>query len=83
MKTIPGPGIFLTQFAGDAAPFSDLRSISKWAAGLGYRGVQIPTWDTRLFDLKLAAESQAYCDEVLGVLADHELASRQGCAARK
>ena len=69
MNTIKGPGIFLAQFAGDAAPFSDLASISKWAAGLGYKGVQIPTWDARLFDLKLAAESQAYCDEILGVLA--------------
>jgi len=69
MNTIKGPGIFLAQFAGDAAPFNDLASISKWAAGLGYKGVQIPTWDARLFDLKLAAESEAYCDEILGILA--------------
>lgn len=74
MKTINGPGIFLAQFAGDAAPFNDLASISKWAATLGYKGVQIPTWDARLFDLKLAAESQVYCDEILGVLADCGLA---------
>lgn len=74
MKTTKGPAIFLAQFAGDAAPFHDLASISKWAAGLGYKGVQIPTWDARLFDLKLAAESQAYCDEVLGVLAGNGLA---------
>ena len=74
MKTIKGPGIFLAQFAGDAAPFNDLPSISKWAAGLGYRGVQIPTWDARLFDLKLAAESRAYCDELLGMLEDNGLA---------
>lgn len=74
MNTIKGPGIFLAQFAGDAAPFSDLASISKWAAGLGYKGVQIPTWDARLFDLKLAAESQTYCDEVLGTLAHEGLA---------
>jgi sugar phosphate isomerase/epimerase len=74
MKTTKGPAIFLAQFAGDAAPFNDLSSISKWAAGLGYKGVQIPTWDARLFDLKLAAESQTYCDEVLGLLAGHGLA---------
>jgi sugar phosphate isomerase/epimerase len=73
MKTIKGPGIFLAQFASDAAPFSDLASISKWTAGLGYKGVQIPTWDARLFDLKLAAESKAYCDEILGVLAGEGL----------
>ena len=74
MKTIKGPGIFLAQFAGDAAPFNDLASIAKWAAGLGYKGVQIPTWDARLFDLKLAADSKTYCDEILGVLAGEGLA---------
>lgn len=66
MKTIKGPGIFLAQFAGDAAPFNSLAAIAKWAAGLGYVGIQIPTWDRRLFDLKQAAESRSYCDEVLG-----------------
>ncbi len=69
MKTIKGPGIFLAQFAGDAAPFNTLDGISKWAAGLGFKGVQIPTWDARLFDLKQAAESQTYCDDIRGVLA--------------
>ncbi|MFN3549762.1 MAG: sugar phosphate isomerase/epimerase family protein [Mesorhizobium sp.] len=67
---IKGPGIFLAQFAGDTAPFNSLSSIAQWAAGLGYEGVQIPTWDGRLFDLAKAAESQAYCDEVRGVCAD-------------
>ena len=74
MKTIKGPAIFLAQFAGDDAPFNTLASISKWAAGIGYKGVQIPSWDSRLFNLKLAAESQTYCDEVLGVLAGEGLA---------
>jgi len=74
MKTIKGPGIFLAQFAGDAAPFNTLAGMTKWAAGLGYVGVQIPSWDARLFDLKLSAESQAYCDEVLGVAAQAGLA---------
>jgi sugar phosphate isomerase/epimerase len=69
MKTIKGPAIFLAQFASDRAPFNGLREISRWAAALGYKGVQIPTWDTRLFDLKRAAESRAYCDEILGTLA--------------
>jgi len=69
MKTIKGPAIFLAQFASDQAPFNGLREISRWAAALGYKGVQIPTWDTRLFDLKRAAESRAYCDEILGTLA--------------
>jgi sugar phosphate isomerase/epimerase len=68
MKTIKGPGIFLAQFAGDAAPFNTLENMARWAAGLGFVGVQIPTWDARLFDLKQAAESQAYCDDILGVV---------------
>jgi sugar phosphate isomerase/epimerase len=68
MKTIKGPGIFLAQFAGDAAPFNTLEGMAHWAAGLGFTGVQIPSWDKRLFDLKLAAESKDYCDEVLGVV---------------
>lgn len=65
--TIKGPAIFLAQFAGDAAPFNSLKSITKWAADLGYKGVQIPTWDARLFDLKKAASSKTYCDEITGV----------------
>ena len=74
MKTIKGPGIFLAQFAGDAAPFNTLASMAQWAAGLGFAGVQIPSWDGRLFDLKLAAESQSYCDDVLGVVDEAGLA---------
>ena len=70
MKTIKGPAIFLAQFAGDAAPFNSLPAIGKWAAGLGFKGVQIPSWDGRLFDLAKAAESKGYCDEVKGVLAE-------------
>lgn len=68
MRTIKGPAIFLAQFAGDASPFSSLNEISRWAASLGYKGVQIPTWDARLFDLKKAAESRSYCDEIKGML---------------
>ena len=74
MKTIKGPGIFLAQFAGDAAPFDSFDSICGWAAGLGYKGVQIPTWDTRLFDLKRASESKSYCDEIAGIASGHGLA---------
>ena len=62
-----GPAIFLAQFAGDEAPFNSLPSMAKWAAGLGYKGIQIPSWDGRLFDLAKAASSQDYCDEVAGI----------------
>ena len=41
---IKGPAIFLAQFAGDTAPFDTLENIARWAAGHGYRGVQIPTF---------------------------------------
>jgi sugar phosphate isomerase/epimerase len=70
---IKGPGIFLAQFAGDAAPFNSLRSIARWAAKLGFKGVQIPTWDARLIDLARAAESKTYCDEIKGVVAEEGL----------
>lgn len=69
MNTIKGPAIFLAQFMGDEAPFNSLESICRWAADLGYKAVQIPTWESRLIDLKLAAESQTYCDELAGKIA--------------
>jgi sugar phosphate isomerase/epimerase len=64
-----GPAIFLAQFAGDEAPFNTLDAITRWAGSLGYKGMQIPTWDGRLFDLEKAAESQDYVDEVKGICA--------------
>ncbi|MGB0862797.1 MAG: sugar phosphate isomerase/epimerase family protein [Saprospiraceae bacterium] len=70
MNTIKGPAIFLAQFLGDEAPYNNLENISQWASDLGFVGVQIPTWDKRVFDLQLAAESQTYCDELKGKLAD-------------
>jgi sugar phosphate isomerase/epimerase len=73
MKTIKGPGIYLAQFATDEAPFNQLETIAQWVADKGFKGVQIPTWDTRLFNLKLAAESQTYCDDITGMLASKGL----------
>ncbi|SJZ88130.1 sugar phosphate isomerase/epimerase family protein [Consotaella salsifontis] len=67
MKTMKGPGLFLAQFVGDEAPFNSLPEIARWAAGLGYKGIQIPTWAGQLFDLEKAAASRDYCDEVAGV----------------
>ncbi|MBK8923512.1 MAG: sugar phosphate isomerase/epimerase [Saprospirales bacterium] len=64
MTTIKGPAIFLAQFMGDTPPFDTLESICRWAAALGYTGVQIPTWDARLIDLEKAAESKVYCDDL-------------------
>ena len=67
MKTIKGPALFLAQFAGDEAPFNSWDSITKWAADVGYAGVQVPSWDGRLIDLDQAAASKDYCDEFVGV----------------
>ena len=73
MKSIKGPAIFLAQFAGDTAPFNSFDAICEWASSLGYEGVQIPTWDARLFDVKKASDSKTYCDEIKGVAAQHGL----------
>ena len=70
MKTIKGPGIFLAQFMGDAHPFNSLNTICEWAANLGFKGVQLPTWDSRVIDLKQAAESQDYCDDLKGKIGE-------------
>ncbi|MEO0655283.1 MAG: TIM barrel protein, partial [Pseudomonadota bacterium] len=74
MQTIKGPALFLAQFAGDDAPFNSWDAITKWAADCGYVGVQVPSWDARLFDLAKAAESTDYCDEFKGVAAQNGVA---------
>lgn len=73
MKTIRGPGLFLAQFVGDQPPFDTLEHLADWASSLGFVALQIPTWDARLIDLALAAESQAYCDELRGGLGERGL----------
>ena len=71
MNTIKGPGIFLAQFMGDQPPFNDMRSICQWAQSLGFKAVQIPTWDSRCIDLQKAAESKTYADELKGMIAEY------------
>ncbi len=68
MTNIKGPGIFLAQFMGDAAPFHQLDTICAWAKSLGFVGVQIPSWDPRCIDLQKAAESKTYADEIKGIV---------------
>lgn len=68
MTNIQGPAIFLAQFMGDQPPFNNLKSICEWAAGLGYVGVQLPSWDGRIIDLQKAAESKTYADEIKGII---------------
>jgi sugar phosphate isomerase/epimerase len=69
MASIKGPGIFLAQFLRDTPPYNTLPSLGKWVADLGYKAVQIPSWDGRVIDLDAAAESKQYCQDLQGTLA--------------
>ncbi|MEI8619554.1 sugar phosphate isomerase/epimerase [Pseudoalteromonas sp. Hal273] len=69
MKQIKGPAIFLAQFISDEAPFNSFTTICQWAANLGYKAIQLPTANSRIFDLEKAAQSQDYCDEVTSIAA--------------
>jgi len=77
MQTIKGPSLHLAQFADDKAPFNSLEDIARWATGVGFKALQIPAWDSRLFDLSTAAQSQSYCDDVNGMLASHGLVASE------
>ncbi|MBL7697302.1 MAG: TIM barrel protein, partial [Chitinophagaceae bacterium] len=68
MQTISGPGIFLAQIVRDHEPYNNIRSISKWISSLGFTGIQVPTWESKLFNLANAASSKDYCDEYKGML---------------
>ncbi len=67
--TIQGPAIFLAQFLPPEQETASLSKLAAWAADLGYSGIQVPTWDKRIFDLETACQSQQYCDDVKGVCA--------------
>ncbi|WP_371395919.1 sugar phosphate isomerase/epimerase family protein [Fretibacter rubidus] len=69
MRTMKGPAIFLAQFMG-GAPFDTMENACRWMADAGYKGVQIPSDNPVCMDLKLAAESQDYCDELKGNCAE-------------
>jgi sugar phosphate isomerase/epimerase len=73
MTTLLGPAIFLAQFISDDAPFNNLDAICRWAADLGFQGIQIPTTDARFIDLKQAAESKMYADDLKGKVNSHGL----------
>jgi len=73
MKTIKGPAIFLAQFMGDKNPFDGLDSICGYMASLGYKGVQIPSWDSRCLDLEKLATSKLYSSEIKGIVESHNL----------
>ena len=70
MTQIKGPGIFLAQFVQDASPYNNLVDLCAWVSSMGYKAVQIPTWDKRLFDLEQAFTSEVYCQEIAGIVAE-------------
>ncbi|MFV0263593.1 MAG: sugar phosphate isomerase/epimerase family protein [Kluyvera sp.] len=73
MKTIKGPGIFLAQFISGQPPFNTLDGLAEWAAGLGFKALQLPCNHPAIFDLTQAAASQTYCDDIAGRLAERGL----------
>jgi sugar phosphate isomerase/epimerase len=72
--TVKGPALFIAQFVSEFAPFDTLPNIARWAAELGFVGLQLPTNDARYLDLAKAAASKGYCDDVRETLANHGIA---------
>jgi sugar phosphate isomerase/epimerase len=73
MQTLNGPGVFLAQFMTPEAPFDRLDTLAAWAADKGFAAVQLPTFNAKIFDLEKAAASEAYCQDIKGLLAGHGL----------
>ncbi len=69
MKTLKGPAIFLAQFMADDTPFNGINAMAQWAARLGFAGIQVPIGNPAFIDVAVAAESQAYCDDLNGRMA--------------
>ncbi len=82
MRTIKGPAVFLSQFIGEVPPFDTLEGLAGWASGLGFRGVQVPVHDPRIFDPTRAATEPAYADQVQDMLARHGLELTELAAQR-
>ena len=74
MNSLIAKGVsFVKSFCNHSEGQILVSEIAGWASDCGFKGVQIPSWDERLFNLELAAESSDYCDEVRGVLANHDI----------
>ena len=73
MRTLKGPALFIAQLADNRPPFNSLPAIAQWAAGLGYKGLQLPSEDKRFLDLDKCAESQTYADELAGIMKEQGL----------
>jgi sugar phosphate isomerase/epimerase len=66
MKTLKGPAIFLAQFMADEEPFNSIEAMARWAADLGFVGIQVPIGNPAFIDVAHAAESKDYCDDLKG-----------------
>jgi sugar phosphate isomerase/epimerase len=66
VRTIKGPAVFLAQFMADEAPFDNIEAMAAWATGLGFAGIQVPIGNPAFIDVAIAADSQAYCDDLRG-----------------
>ena len=64
------PALFLAQFVGlpQIPGSSTIEGLAKWAAGIGYAGIQIPADQDNLLDITKIAAEPAYAQEVLGQL---------------
>lgn len=69
MKTLKGPAVFLAQFMDDDEPFNSIEAMARWAAELGFVGIQVPIGNPAFVDVALAATSKTYCDELNGRVA--------------
>jgi sugar phosphate isomerase/epimerase len=66
LKTLKGPAIFLAQFMADEEPFNSIEAMARWAAELGFLGIQVPIGNPAFIDVARAAESKDYCDDLKG-----------------
>jgi sugar phosphate isomerase/epimerase len=66
LKTLKGPAVFLAQFMDDTTPFDSIEAMAKWAADLGFVGIQVPIGNPAFIDVAQAAASKTYCDDLNG-----------------
>ena len=81
--TIRGPALFLSQFIANEPPFDSLGGLAEFAAGLGFKALQVPVHDPRVLDLAriddgtYIAELEATLDR-FGLVISEISASRAG-----
>jgi sugar phosphate isomerase/epimerase len=73
MQTIKGPSLFIAQFINADPKLTTLEGLAAFAAECKFTALQISTASPTIFDLEQAAQSQAYCDDVLGLLTKYGL----------